>query len=794
MIVRLARKISTADVMGFVLFILSLQALTYGISASLRSTDTSNFFWVCLVAAMVSYGLGRFNRNSIQASAGIAALGIIYVWILGARLTQPLLNLGEAVLSIFPQIVPAVRFSQQIDTTSISDAWLIIAQSSSTLFVRLQSWMRGFNENITVNDALLRSMAWVFILWLCAAWMGWFAQKRNALASLLPAIALLALITSYSEIKLDSLWLMVMLMLLLMGIWNYRNHTHQWIKSRMDFSDSIRYDNGQAVLLLSIAIGGLAFITPSISWQDIMDYVREVRSNEAAEVLGVQEPFVPGRSVNVQKPSLPRDHLLSGGNANSEEHVMTIRTGELPPIATGSLPFSAPRYYWRSTIYDQYVGAGWVTSTTLSQNSSANSPLVPGLLNGYRVVHLDVNLIEPEGRLFWSGILFSVDIPLKINWRIKPTSDLFADQMTLLQSDMFAVSSDAIFYEADVYISTSTITELRSASTEYPKEILDHYFQLPRSVPARVHELAQEITTGITNPYDKARAIETYLRTNYPYDLDVPAPPEGQDVADYFLFDLQKGYCDYYATTMVVLARASGLPARFVSGYAPGSYDAPNAEYIVRELDAHSWVEIYFPGIGWIEFEPTASIAEIERAEDDLVLPEDQMANEDAASNLITQFRLERILIWSSPALGILFVTIIYFAFIERWLYLRLAPTLAIERIYQNFYRVGRPLAGKWEPAETSSEYLSKIMSTAITIKNQNRFVKLLDDLKVNASQLTVLYHSTLFAVHKTSSKDVRDAWKIWIRLRRQIYVTRFLLYISNSFVIRTNSLIHDQS
>jgi len=289
------------------------------------------------------------------------------------------------------------------------------------------------------------------------------------------------------------------------------------------------------------------------------------------------------------------------------------------------------------------------------------------------------------------------------------------------------------------------------------------------------------------NPYDKAKAIEAYLRTNYPYDLDVPAPPEGQDVADYFLFDLQKGYCDYYATTMVVLARASGLPARFVSGYAPGSYDAPNAEYVIRELDAHSWVEIYFPEIGWIEFEPTASIAEIERTVDDPALPENQNANEVAASSLVTQFRLETILIWSSPILVILLIIIIYFALIERWLYLRVAPALAIERIYQNFYHAGRPLAGEWTHAETSSEYLNKLLGELNSIRNRSRFSNLIDKLKDNSAMLTDLYHSTLFYNYQADNIDARNAWNIWVQLRQQLYITKFLLHTINLRIRKTN-------
>ena len=145
------------------------------------------------------------------------------------------------------------------------------------------------------------------------------------------------------------------------------------------------------------------------------------------------------------------------------------------------------------------------------------------------------------------------------------------------------------------------------------------FLTLPDSVPERVLTLARELTANALTPYDRAQAIETYLRTSYPYTLDVPAPPPGRDVADFFLFELEKGYCDYYATAMVVLARAAGLPARFVSGYASGTYDSSNAQYIVTEANAHSWVEIFFTDIGWVEFEPTAGLPAIDRQNEPLL-------------------------------------------------------------------------------------------------------------------------------------------------------------------------------
>src|SRR6266508_4355299 len=317
-------------------------------------------------------------------------------------------------------------------------------------------------------------------------------------------------------------------------------------------------------------------------------------------------------------------------------------------------------------------------------------------------------MIEPEGKLFWSGVLFSADIPFTANWRLRPQSNLFVDQSELIQADLFAAFSNAKAYKAEAYIPLATVKKLREASTEYPEFIRRRYLQLPASLPERVRQLSKELTDGTSNAYDKAKAIEAYLRT-YPYDLNVSAPPEGVDVADYFLFDLKKGYCDYYATSMVVLARASGLPARFVSGYSPGSYDAPNAQYVVRELNAHSWVEIYFPQIGWIEFEPTGSQPEIEHPEKESeVLTIHKPAT--PASRILIQLTNERVLYWSSPLILVLALVFLYYAVFERIFFMRLVPLMAIEKLYQRYYRLGRPIAGEYTRAETAYEFTNKLV------------------------------------------------------------------------------------
>lgn len=132
------------------------------------------------------------------------------------------------------------------------------------------------------------------------------------------------------------------------------------------------------------------------------------------------------------------------------------------------------------------------------------------------------------------------------------------------------------------------------------------YLQLPDKLPQRVRDLSLSITTKYNNDYDKAKAIEKYLSGNFPYTLDTKSLPRNRDFVDYFLFDQKKGYCTYFASAMTVMARSSGIPARYVEGYMLPPSPNKEGDYTVTNMNAHAWVEIYLEGFGWVPFEPTA--------------------------------------------------------------------------------------------------------------------------------------------------------------------------------------------
>jgi hypothetical protein len=218
-------------------------------------------------------------------------------------------------------------------------------------------------------------------------------------------------------------------------------------------------------------------------------------------------------------------------------------------------------------------------------------------------------------------------------------------------NDIAAIRLDAPLQQNQQYtvisaISTATVNELRAAGENYPDWVRERYLQLPRSLPRRVVDLAHEATNGASSGFDKSVALETYLRNNFTYTTHVTTVPPDRDWVDYFLFDSKQGYCDYFATAMVVMLRAEGVPARVASGFAPGEFDQTTGISTVRENHAHTWVETYFPRYGWIIFEPS-SIRPIPPRLEEAAAPPPATDNASAAANdtsQLTQDELDELL------------------------------------------------------------------------------------------------------------------------------------------------------
>ena len=158
-------------------------------------------------------------------------------------------------------------------------------------------------------------------------------------------------------------------------------------------------------------------------------------------------------------------------------------------------------------------------------------------------------------------------------------------------------------YEANSEIRTPTRKPVPLAGDFYPAQIQQVYLQLPTLDP-RIKPLTEKVTSAATTPYDRATAIENYLRTHYGYTLQLSSSTPADPIAD-FLFVRRHGHCEYFSSAMAIMLRTIGIPSRVVNGFAGGEFNDITSQYVIRASDAHSWVEAYIPGEGWLAFDPT---------------------------------------------------------------------------------------------------------------------------------------------------------------------------------------------
>lgn len=174
-----------------------------------------------------------------------------------------------------------------------------------------------------------------------------------------------------------------------------------------------------------------------------------------------------------------------------------------------------------------------------------------------------------------------------------------------------------------------TAERLRSVEGEPPAALVEQYAQ-PAVTTQRVRDLAQEIVAGAPSDYDAILAMQDWMGDRVEYTLDAPLAPKGVDVVDHFLFEAEQGWCEQIASSLVVLAREVGIPARLVTGFVPGEQDPVTGRFTVRERDAHAWAEVWFPEVGWVPFDPTADVP---------------LAGDDASSQTVLGWILERLVL-----------------------------------------------------------------------------------------------------------------------------------------------------
>lgn len=285
--------------------------------------------------------------------------------------------------------------------------------------------------------------------------------------------------------------------------------------------------------------------------------------------------------------------VVSGSFVGSDDEVLVL---------------AAPQpMYLRTATYDVYTGRGWQRSDGDQRQVSPGAPLFgdltperPTIESSVDLHTITIQMRQTIGRnLFTGGSPLEVYAPVVIH---QPRGQPILGGIELVNA---LAPGDA--YQVRVAISNATEAQLAAAGTDYPDPVRALYLDTP-GLTDRVAAEAARLTEGLDNPYDQADALATFLRSDSRFSYATEAAPPGrQDLVDFFLFESQSGYCEYFASAMVLMARSLGIPARVAVGYAPTASDG-DGRYTVREANAHAWAELYFPGYGWQIFEATKSI------------------------------------------------------------------------------------------------------------------------------------------------------------------------------------------
>ncbi len=483
---------------------------------------------------------------------------------------------------------------------------------------RLMAWFQIVRSGGVSSDNLIFVLHVGILLWLVAYLSAWTLFRLNNVwfAVLLTGFALLTnLYYSPPDLYPYSLLFLIAALLLVIRVQIWTSE-REWKFKRIGFNPDISWDFLRDGSVFVVAVISLAWFAPTLSAAP--EFYNQVTTRFEEPLNAWQSNFNRlFSSLNYRPrpgPSYFSNTLALSGAVNLGDQ----------PIFDAKVDGGLPPRYWRSVVYDQYTGRGWVnsqTSITLMDPGDRRLSTIPW--EARVPITQTITMIQPGG-----SVVPSVAQPLVlgVGARVegKPMDPLMVSvngaDTTVTPVDVSLINANRVWRPGDTFTvisaqSVATVKQLRGAGTEYPAWVADKYLQVPPSVPARVKDLAQQITQQYDNPYDKASAIEAYLR-QFKYNEQIASPPPNRDLVDWFVFDLKEGYCDYYASAFNVMVRSIGIPTRMAAGYSKGEKIAELGIIRTHEYDAHSWPEVFFPKYGWIEFEPTAADPLVERVPD----------------------------------------------------------------------------------------------------------------------------------------------------------------------------------
>lgn len=478
----------------------------------------------------------------------------------------------------------------------------------------VQRWLVAVQTGEVIRDTTFMRLILTYLVWLLVMHAGieLFRTRRSFLALLPLGVGLISNV-AYTSIGIGYVYLFFAVALLTM-VWAHTTRMESvWERRGIDIARHLRSGAMSTGMLLSALVIVVALLAPYITYDRAIGYFWDVYGPRFEEFYDRLDRAFAGRNPVPTAASRPGgsglgEHLVYSSPELRETELFVVRTSDPAPVYgpeyyyedpwLADLPFQeVPKRYWRQRTYDAYTGRGWENSQQRRSDWAADTQWrEPVAAENTATLTQIYTIIGDVGPL-----ALNVNEPLSVDEPYTVVARSGDDIVALV------VSEDAGSYTVTSQVPEFTEEELQAAEDDYPAWVRERYLSV-ENVPESVQEMAREVvgSVGAQTRYEMARAIEAYLR-QFQYDLEVDPPPPGADIVEYFVFDARKGFCDYTASAMVVMLRSVGVAARYASGYNMGYYDDIRRAWVVQEVNAHAWPEVYFPGLGWVEFEPTPS-------------------------------------------------------------------------------------------------------------------------------------------------------------------------------------------
>jgi transglutaminase-like putative cysteine protease len=707
--------------------------------------------WMC-----IRWGQRLFARYAPARSRRFALnLLLFMLWLIMGALV-----VSQVVIHWIPS---PLRLWQVASTDAWPALFTEITQEWMGFGWRFEQWIGGVQTGGALQDNLIFLAFIGVILWCITGLTAWLALRtQRGLFVALPPLWILTLALYYSN---NQRWLLIvgLAIAILLHFWlDHAALEARWQQLAIDYSPMLLFDRLMVVVGAVVLILVLAALIPSPSVTATMYWAYENLRPVYEPIQETGKRLFPelerqprGRFGTGIGSGLPNRFMLGAGPTLTQIPVMWLSTDRSSSSAYyGDYFYEEPsiRFYMRRATFAEYNGRGWLNPVTMPREPyPTDQPWWEGAGEGRAILRQRVRMASP------TDVLYAAGEPLQVGLDYQVTARSPLDLVALWSQEGPVTRFEVV--SAVPSLDDERLYDLPAFDGERPLPAeLDPHLLLPDTVTERTIALAEELTAGLESPYARAAAIEQYLRT-YSYDLDVSMPPADVDVADYFLFDLQRGYCDYYATAFVVLARLADLPTRFVTGYVPGGWIPEAQEWLITEAEAHSWPEVYFAEIGWVPFEPTAGRSTLPRVR--LDAPALDVGAQTGAENRPTLAVVEPESPWNWQMLFWLLPVLLLLVFLWQWLDRRQPPDPWLALLSWG-RRIGRPARS----AETELEYGRQLAHHLVEVGGEPERVRRLSRSVVDLSEAV---SEARYGSETIRSTALERALARWQAIRRDI-------------------------